>query len=186
MKRIVFALVAFALVASVSAPKMAEASISAACLGPSGGVPYTLGWWANKHGRAAITQSDLNFMSLQNLVDAEGNPFDPATYDEFRAWLLGGNATNMSYMLSVQFITGVLNVIKGAVSKDLLIYAPGTVAGGADGIATLSAVLHEANNALLAFPYTPAGHPQRAYLEAIKNALDAANNDLNYIQAACL
>jgi hypothetical protein len=188
MKKVAILVLSLAAAGLLVSPQPASATVAPECLGPSGGVPYTPGWWKSKHGQAAVGETDLFVLRSQNLYNADGTPFNPTTYAELRAWLNAVNANNMVYALSVHFAVGVLNVINGAVSSSLLIYAPGTIAGGADGIATLSAVLHEANAALGAETdgVSYAGDPNRSYLEALKNAIDNANNDINFIQQACL
>lgn len=184
MKRLAGVLV---LLAATTSPMVAHpAHAQPACIGPSGGVPYTPGFWSNKHGRAAIGSDDLAVLNFLNLVDANGNAFDPANFDTFRAWLLAGNAVNMAYMLSVQLAAAELNVFNGAVSGSALIYAPGTNSADVNGFATLNSIIIEANLALGADSFTPAGDANRAYQEALKNALDAANNDTNYLQPNCL
>lgn len=155
------------------------------CLGADHG--HTLGFWSNKNGLALISADltgNLAALSALNLVGAAGNPFNPATYAEFRTWLLGATATNMAYMLSAQLAAMQLNVMLFGQSASAIIYAPGTVSGGSSGFATLSAVMTEANNALGADGYTPAGDANRAIQEALKNALDRANNNLNFVQSA--
>jgi hypothetical protein len=76
-----------------------------------------------------------------------------------------------------------MNVHNGLVSGSALIYAPGTMSANALGFATVGAVLAEANTSLGANPSTPSGHPARAYQEALKNALDNANNNKTFVQA---
>jgi hypothetical protein len=40
------------------------------------------------------------------------------------------------------------------------------------------------SNSLALYGFTPAGHPQRPYQECLKNALDDANNNKNFVQLA--
>lgn len=164
----------------------AEAATVLECLGPSGGVPYTPGFWRNKHGEVLIGGDDLGILRFLNLVDANGNAFDPTTFAQFAAWLKAGYAVNMAYMLSVQLAAAELNVFNGAVPTSAVIYAPGTSSADSNGLATLGQIIVEANLALGADGYTPAGDSNRAYQEALKNARDAANNDTNYLQPNCL
>lgn len=159
------------------------------CTGAGGG--YTLGFWSNKNGQAAINQKisagvDI-FAGLRslNLVTATGAAFDPYQHDQFRAWLLGGNAVNMSYMLSVQHAAMYLNIYANPgtpVNPNALIYAPGVPGANTAGFATITTVMNAAASALGSHPYTPAGHEQRAVLEAIKNALDMANNNRSFVK----
>lgn len=150
------------------------------CLGPGGGL--TLGFWSNKNGQALFGSDDLALMVSLNLRNADGSNFDPANYSAFRTWLLSANATNMAYMLSAQLAAMELNVLNGKVNGGALIYAPGTTSANALGFATVSAVMAEANAELGLHGLTLAGSPDRAYQEALKNALDAANNNKNFVQ----
>ena len=120
-------------------------------------------------------------MSL-NLRDAAGNNFDPATYTAFRTWLLGASATNMAYMLSAQLTAMELNVLNGKVSGGAIIYAPGT--GGTSDFKTVCQVMTLANTELGLHGSVLSGSPYRTYQEALKNALDRANNDQNFVQGS--
>ena len=50
-----------------------------------------------------------------------------------------------------------------------------------DGVMTIQQLMDAANAALGADGYTPTGDPNRAYQEKLKNALDAANNNINWV-----
>lgn len=154
------------------------------CLGAGGG--HTIGFWSNKNGQALIGADDLALLVALNLRDGAGAAFDPATGAAYRAWVLNATAVNMAYMLSAQLSAMELNVNNGFVSGASLIYAPGTSSANALGFATVAAVMAEADAELAAHGYTPDGAPFRGYQEALKNALDNANNNLNFVQAtAC-
>jgi hypothetical protein len=150
------------------------------CLGPGGG--HTLGFWSNKNGQGYIDTNDLSNLSSLNLKTADGNNFNPANYASFRTWILNAKATNMAYMLSAQLAAMELNVYNGPVNGNAIIYAPGTTSANALGYATVNAVMAEANTELGLHSVTLAGRPYRAYQEALKNALDAANNNMNFVQ----
>lgn len=153
------------------------------CLGAGGG--KTLGFWSNRNGEAifvAALAANLNGLTALNLRNAAGANFDPANYAAYRTWSLGGTATNMSYMLSVQMAAMWLNANNGQVNGGQLIYAPGT--GGPSDFKTVNAVIALANASLGTDGLVLAGHPQRAYQEALKNALDRANNNLNFVQGS--
>jgi hypothetical protein len=141
------------------------------CKKPSGG--KTPGFWSNKNGEAKMNDGatgaafELGLLSALNLVDANGNAFNPTTYGQFRTWLLGGNATNMAYMLSVHLAAMRLNVEAGFVSGNAF-YIPAGM--------TVNQLITAANNALGADGFTPSGDPNRAAQETLKNALDALNN----------
>jgi hypothetical protein len=150
------------------------------CLGAGGG--KTRGFWSNKNGQARFGADDLALMVSLNLRKADGSAFDPGNYAAFRTWLLSANATNMAYMLSAQLSAMELNVLNGLVNGSALIYAPGATSANALGFATVNALMAEANAELGLHGLTLDGSPYRAYQEALKNALDAGNNNLNFVQ----
>jgi len=155
------------------------------CLGPGGG--KTLGFWSNKNGQATMNDGgnmtpELNMLSSLNLRNANGSAFDPANYPVFRTWLLGASATNMAYMLSAQLAAMELNVEAGFVSGSALVYAPGATSANALGFTTVNALMAEANTELGLHGLTLSGSPDRAYQEALKNALDNANNNMTFVQ----
>lgn len=165
---------------TVGSTDMAGPDFGNVCVGPGGG--RTLGFWSNKNGQALFGNDDLALMVSLNLRNANGSDFDPASYAAFRTWLLNATATNMAYMLSAQLAAMELNVNNGFVSGGSLIYAPGTASANAAGFATVSAIMEEANIALGTDGLTLAGSPNRAYQEALKNALDLANNNKTFVQ----
>ena len=140
------------------------------CTLPSGG--RTPGYWSNKNGLNTLMDGgtlspEFTLLSGLHLVDASGQDFDPVTYPQFRTWLLASDATNMAYKLSSHLAAMELNVEAGFVDGNR-IYAP--FGGSINQLMTL------ANNSLQSDPFTPAGHPERAYQEQLKNYLDALNN----------
>jgi hypothetical protein len=155
------------------------------CLGAGGG--HTKGFWSNKNGQAQINDGGTSEPELQLLRDlhlrnADGTDFDPTTYAQFKSWISGATATNMANMLSAQLAAMALNVEAGFVDGDALIFAPETTSANTLGFATVNAVMAEADAALAADGLTPAGDPNRAIQEALKNALDNANNNLTFVQ----
>jgi len=140
------------------------------CKKPSGG--KTPGFWSNKNGEAAMNDDGGNGPELQllrdlNLVDGNGNAFDPTTYGQFETWLLDSTAVNMAYKLSSHLAAMRLNLEAGFVNGNA-IYAP---FGG-----TVNELVALADASLGSDPYTPSGHAERAYQEQLKNDLDALNN----------
>jgi hypothetical protein len=147
----------------------------------------------------------IAFLNSLNLRDANGTDFNITQsglngYKQYRTWLLGATATNMAYMLSAQLSAMELNVRYNKVGSGKLIYVPGTTSANAQGFATVNAVMNEANQALgvdNVDTSKPAdgipdvlnimdGNQQRTYYEALKNALDRGNNNLNFVQpSAC-
>ncbi|HEU4393921.1 MAG TPA: hypothetical protein VFS92_00025 [Planctomycetota bacterium] len=159
------------------------------CLGAGGG--YTLGFWSNKNGQKLIGSDDLAALRDLNLVGYSGSAFDPTSAAQVKSWLLSGNAVNMSYMLSVQLCAMKLNVYNGSASGSSLVYAPGLGTSGlvdvdGDGTSDFISVadLIAAADAELATHSTAySGDAWRGYQEALKNALDAGNNNLNFVQS---
>jgi len=142
------------------------------CTKPSGG--RTPGFWSNKNGQATMNDGtpasllpELNQLAALNLVDANGNAFNPVDYPSFRTWLLDSTATNMAYKLSSHLAAMHLNVEANFVNPNR-IYAP---FGG-----TVGELMALANASLASDPYTPSGHAERAYQEQLKDYLDALNN----------
>jgi hypothetical protein len=157
------------------------------CLGAGGG--HTLGYWSNNNGKRTMDDnggnaSELALLTALNLRDANGNNFNPGSYNSFRTWLLSANATNMAYMLSAQLAAMELNVEAGWVSNSALVYAPGTGSANPLGYDTIGNIRAKANASLGTDGYTVASGATRSYQEALKNALDRGNNNLNFVQAA--
>lgn len=135
------------------------------CTVPSNG--RTLGFWSNRNGQAQFGADDLAAMVALNLRNAAGAHFDPASYSAFRTWLLGGTATNMAYMLSVQMAAMKLNVMNGYVNGGGY-YVPAGL--------TVNQLVAAADASLASHGLTLAGHAQRAYQEQLKDWLDELNN----------
>lgn len=161
------------------------------CFGKGGGL--TLGFWSNKNGQAKMNDApygvnpELAMLSGLCLRKANGDDFNPSSYSNFRNWLLSANATNMAYMLSAQLAAMELNVEGGFVSGGSLVYAPGCGnTGVGNNFISVNDLMTAANNALCADGLTLSGDPNRAPQECLKNALDRANNNQNFVQAnAC-
>lgn len=183
----------------VTLPPPALVEFGNVCLGACGG--FTLGFWSNKNGQALITGSDLCALTALNLRNADGSDFDPvatancptptatqisAGKTALKKWLLGGTATNMAYMLSVQFATMTLNVRHGSVIGTTLVYAPGCGNTGVGNNFISIADLEAAKNVELSIhPTAFAGAIWRAYQECLKNANDNANNNKNCVRCDC-
>jgi hypothetical protein len=157
------------------------------CLGPGGG--HTLGFWSNKNGQATMNDGAslcpeltlLNNLYLRNGSGARMN--FACDYTAFRNWILSASATNMAYMLSAQLAAMELNVEAGFVNGNALVYAPGTNSANSLGFATVNALMSEANAELTLHATAFAGDSWRSYQEALKNALDKANNNQTFVQA---
>ncbi|BCU78022.1 hypothetical protein [Luteolibacter sp. LG18] len=155
------------------------------CIGAGGG--HTLGYWSNKNGQATMNDGgtlnpELALLVSKNLRNANGSHFDPANYAAFRTWILGATATNMAYMLSAQFAAMVLNVEAGFVNGAALLYDVEN-----NEVVSVSDLLTEANGELGLHPMTTVTGLHKAYRplqEDLKDLLDDANNNLNFIQSA--
>lgn len=167
-------------------------------LGAGGG--RTIGYWSNKNGQAEMTAASFTLLNALNLRNANGTHFNPGTsYTSYRNWLLNATSTNMAYMLSAQLSAMALNVqtnkvagttidpFTGVASGTTMIYAPG-IAGVSNpfGFAKLADVMNAANNELFDAGLTVTAGGLRNYQEALKNALDRANQDLStsFVQPA--
>ncbi|HKP68478.1 MAG TPA: hypothetical protein VJV05_04290 [Pyrinomonadaceae bacterium] len=129
---------------------------------------------------------DLAFLRRFNLRNTSlmknspnGSHFDPATYTQFREWLLNGNAINMAYMLSVQLSANSLNVRHETLFDDTLVDGTGICnsAGTCLGLITIGEVRQMANESLGNFGFTVTGDAHREDQEVLKNFLDAVNNN---------
>lgn len=141
------------------------------CKKGSGG--RTPGFWGNQNGEAKMNDEpdgmvpELSLLSTLNLVDGDGNAFDPANYASFDTWLQNRNAVNMSYQLSAHLAAMALNVEGNFVNGDSF-FLPCNC--------TINELMEDADLALGADGYTPAGDPNRATQETLKNWLDQLNN----------
>jgi len=186
--------VQFALAACDSHP----VSFGNFCVGPGGGL--TLGFWSNKNGQKLENASDFTLLTSLCLRNANGSNKDFAgtltgNKTALNSWLLGASATNMDYMLSAQLAAMELNVSHGFVNGSALIYEPclknfsfssvGFPAGFPTGVISINNLMTVANTLLCndADGVTLSGDPIRDEMECVKNALDHANNNLNFIQA---
>lgn len=160
------------------------------CIGAGGGL--TPGFWSNKNGEKAMNDGgtlapELALLSSLNLRNLAGANFDPTTYPSFRTWLLDSTAVNMAWKLSSHLAAMSLNVEAGFVGGGKLVYAPQLIpfplsGVNALGFTSIGNLLTASNNELGLHGNTPSGNPFRAYQEALKNALDNANNNLNFVQ----
>jgi hypothetical protein len=145
---------------------------------PHGGL--TLGFWSNKNGQAVMKANDnfaaaLLYLKNLNLKKPDGSDFDPASYTDFRNWLLNGNAVNMAYMLSVQLAATSLDVKYGYLSDSTLVDATSLGLG----IVSIGTLRNNANSELniSGGNVTFTGNPLRQDEEILKDALDSINNN---------
>jgi len=137
---------------------------------------HTIGFWRNRHGINLVESNNLlaDLGSL-NVVDADGEYFTTNSTNEYKDWMKRARATNMAYMLSAQLTAMHFNVSVGFVGGNCMIDDPNL------GQVTISSVIDLAIDSLGTDPYTPSGHAQRGYQEQLKNALDNANNNQNWL-----
>jgi len=158
------------------------------CIGCDGGASGK-GWWTNNG--ADDGADDLPALCLLNLRDGDGYDFDPTEYGikvqgqfpegTFAHWLQEADAVNMAYMLSAQFAAMELDVLNGFVNDEDLVYAPGIDSANASGFASIGDLMSEANTELGVHGQALDGDDWRDYQEALKDALDAANNNVNFV-----
>jgi hypothetical protein len=173
-----------------TAPTASDILFGNVCTGSGNG--RTLGFWSNKNGGAVLSAGSnaiLNAVLALYLRKANGAFLGSVNLSTYQKYLLDANATNMAYMLSAQLAAMKANTLKTpAVPLSALIYAPGTNSANAFGFATVGDIITEANTLLYAGGAANlvilSGNPLRARAEALKSALDAANQDVSktYVQ----
>jgi hypothetical protein len=158
---------------------------------PSGGGAYTPGFWCNKNGQAAIKKAGAGvFTILGNLclVDANGNAFNPTKGDDPTVGIcpwIKSTAVNMAYKLSTMLACMELNVNVGVNGKKVdptqKVYTLGCA--GELGVTqiTIGDLMAQANAALCANPKTFSDSADRTHQECLKDVLDWANNNLNWV-----
>jgi hypothetical protein len=136
---------------------------------------HTIGYWTNMHGEEAIEAGNfLSVLPSLHVVDEVGAPFTTNDFDVFKDWMQGANAFNMAYMLSVQLVAMQFNVLAGYVDERCMLSTH-------NGEMTVNRLIEQSIEALIKDPYTPPGDPNRVRQEMLKDLLDAANNNLNWI-----
>ena len=85
----------------------------------------------------------------------------------------------MAYMLSAQLAAMALNVEGSYVNSGSIVYGGPTL-----GFVSISALMSAANTELGLHGLTVSPSAFRTYQETLKNALDAANNNLNFVQGS--
>ncbi len=155
---------------------------------------FTPGFWHNRNGQKLIKNAGYAWLTVlredYDLVRNNGNPFNPTSDAAGAAaladWLTSSTATNMAAKLSTQLAAMVLNVLSGNVDESCEVYtgASASCLPGSPSTITIGDLLDLAQAALHApgGNYTPSGDPDRDYQKCLKNILDAANNNLNWVQ----
>jgi hypothetical protein len=128
-------------------------------------------------------------MSSLYLRNATGADFNPATIKALSNWLVRASATNMAYALSAQLAAMQLNVRHNFVNGSALVYAPGLLLYGTAGMnsagfISINDLMAAAAAEIQAHALTTSGSPDRADQEALKDALEDANNNKNFTQSS--
>jgi hypothetical protein len=163
----------------------------------------TPGFWHNKNGCELVKDSGaganwtwLNVINALPLVDGTDDghllvnvPLSKDGFNTISDFLVSGNnAKNMAQKLSQHLAAMTFNVLAGFADGDCLVYtgenadcipgSPDTVSIGEVlllAIDTLDTTDGDGDD------YTPAGDALRDYQECLKNILDDANNNLNWV-----
>lgn len=142
-----------------------------------GGGGLTPGFWQNKHGLGLIDEygalADLNELYLR---EDNGDHAAFATLKEFRSWIKARRAKNMAFQLSGHLAAMYMNVRVGSANGDALVYI-----GHEGDTISINNLLNAANEALREDGKTFSGDENRDYQEMLKNALDKANNNQNWV-----
>lgn len=137
---------------------------------------HTIGYWGNKHGLALVQQYNiLATLPALHIVNQAGQYVAPATLSAFKSWLQNANSVNMAYMLSAQLVAMHCSITVGNVDPLAVIDDPEL------GIVTIGSVVQQAIASLALHPLTLVGSPFRAEQTRLKNALDRANNNQNWM-----
>ncbi len=136
----------------------------------------TQGYWRNNNGIAQIQAGGWwDELRDLNLVNAIGWSFNPSgNVCTWKFYMSGSNAYNMAYALSTQLAAMKLNVLSGRASLDCRVQTQ-------CGVMTIAELIDAANAAIAHDGYTPPCDPDRVLQEKLKNALDKANNNQNWL-----
>jgi hypothetical protein len=171
------------------------------CLGAGHG--HTLGFWGNRNGQSLLTQVGFTALNALNLVKSNGSAQDfLGTLAQNKlaldTWFTNATAVNMAYMLSAQLASMQLAVFYHNVQFDVgvdpnsFVYAPALLNPAfpatpgllANGFIKVSDLMAAANTVLLPpGNLTVGASTLRSYEEALKTALDQANNNLIFVQS---
>ena len=155
------------------------------CLADGGA--HSKGFWGNKNGKSLFENGDdgvanlalINGLPLANQTGTITDIPNLVNYLAYKQWSKDAHATNMAYMLSAQLAAMVLNLHNLPVEGTDIVWSPEL------GFITIDDLIAQATAALAADGYTPDGdEPNRTDQENLKDALDDANNNLNFVQTA--
>lgn len=145
-------------------------------------------FWAGRDGQAVVTSADLTFLSSLYLRNANGIDYNPATAKALGSWLGKATTTNMAYALSAPLVAMELNVRHNYVNGSALVYAPGLVIYGTVGLNSagfinVNDLMAAAAAEIQAHGMTAIDSPDRTRQEALKRALDDANDNKSFAQS---
>jgi hypothetical protein len=153
---------------------------------PGPHVGYTPGYWHNKNGAKTLKANldCIDVIAAMNLVNKNGTAFNPTDVNDVTGWINKADATNMASKLSSQLAAMALNICVGFVDPDSLVYT-GSCAdefGGATQV-KIGDVVSLANTDLgiAGHNIVTAAGPIRDRQECLKDVLDAANNNSNWV-----
>jgi len=137
---------------------------------------HTIGFWRNRHGLSIVQHRNI-LLTLPGLYlrDLCGNHVAPGSLSAFSRYLHCANSINMAYMLSAQLLAMHCNVLAGFVDPSCRIRDSHL------GNITIAELMQLSVQSLMANPLTLPGHPARAHQQSLKNALDNANNNRNWL-----
>jgi len=152
-------------------------------------------FWDNYGHAKVISAADLHSLDQLNLMNNnDGSNFDPTTAAQLQSWFQS-SSSSIAEALSVQLAVMDLNVLSGDASAASVVYAGNLLqfvgtsysVTGLDGggFITIGNLMTLANNALA--QYTTTGNFSSAlanYLNALEAALQAANNNTDFVQQA--
>ncbi len=161
----------------------------------SGTGARNVSFWDTKGNAKLITAADLTSLDQLNLRNDNGSNFDPTTAAQLDNWLRG-DTDHVVKALSIQLAVMDLNVLFGYVKTTDVVYAGNLLqfAGSAysvtgldgGGFITVGNLTTLANNSLA--NYTAAAKCNNdlgglsKYLDALEDALEAANNNTSFVQ----
>lgn len=146
-----------------------------------GGEARTPGFWQGGKGFRLVDDDDIAMLNECCLRNEDGSDADFANKQEFRAWLKKRNAANMAYQLSGHLAAMKLNIDEGFVDAGDMIYAPGCSESEGEYL-SIGSVVDLADAALCEDGTTFSGDLDRDDQECLKDALDDANNNRNWVE----
>ncbi|MGZ6144006.1 MAG: hypothetical protein ACXWLM_11760, partial [Myxococcales bacterium] len=150
---------------------------------------HTSNWWSNSgQGQPAFNDGDggasgvalLNTLHLRSYTGAD---FTFTSWSNYADWVHGPTNNNEAKVLSVELSAMELNVQKGFVSANAVLFAPDCNSANADGLVTVAALMAEADAALAADGTSYPGNSNYAYYSNLAEELNEANNGLFYVQS---